>query len=69
MTFKAVLLSHLTWPSVLLQDLVDNLKSELSGKFETLIVALMTPPIMYEAKSLRDAIKVNAAVGRYKAHK
>ncbi|XP_071779487.1 annexin A5b [Centroberyx gerrardi] len=39
------------------KDLVDDLKGELGGKFETLIVGLMTPPIAYDVKSLRDAIK------------
>uniref|UniRef100_A0A672K3F3 Annexin n=1 Tax=Sinocyclocheilus grahami TaxID=75366 RepID=A0A672K3F3_SINGR len=29
----------------------------LGGKFESLIVALMTPPIMYDVTCLRDAIK------------
>ncbi|XP_060912752.1 annexin A5b [Labrus mixtus] len=39
------------------KDLIDNLKGELGGKFETLIVGLMTPPIAYDVTSLRNAIK------------
>ncbi|KAG5848257.1 hypothetical protein ANANG_G00096550 [Anguilla anguilla] len=39
------------------KDLVNDLKSELGGKFETLIVGLMTPPIEYDATQLRNAIK------------
>lgn len=40
------------------QDLIQDLKGELGGKFETLIVALMTAPLAYDVTSLRDAIKV-----------
>ncbi|XP_068178041.1 annexin A5b [Antennarius striatus] len=39
------------------KDLESDLKGELGGKFETLIVGLMTPPLAYDVKSLRDAIK------------
>uniref|UniRef100_A0A7N8YEH7 Annexin n=1 Tax=Mastacembelus armatus TaxID=205130 RepID=A0A7N8YEH7_9TELE len=44
------------------KDLIHDLKGELSGKFETLIVALMTPPISYDVTCLHDAIKVGATV-------
>ncbi|XP_071360775.1 annexin A5b isoform X2 [Trachinotus anak] len=46
-----------TYKTLFGKDLISDLKGELGGKFETLIVALMTPPIAYDVTSLRNAIK------------
>ncbi|XP_073428105.1 annexin A5 isoform X2 [Dendrobates tinctorius] len=39
------------------RDLVDDLKSELTGKLEKVVIALMTPSNLYDAYELRHAIK------------
>lgn len=46
----------------LFQDLIDDLKYELTGKFERLIIALMRPPAYHDAKEMKDAIKVKTGV-------
>jgi annexin A7/11 len=39
------------------QDLVADLKSEVSGKFKSVIISLMLPAVEYCAKELHEAIK------------
>ncbi|XP_016140659.1 annexin A6-like [Sinocyclocheilus grahami] len=43
------------------KDLIDDLKYELTGKFERLIVVLMRPPAYHDAKEIKDAIKDSGA--------
>ena len=43
--------------SLSLQDLISDLKSELSGNLEECILALMEPLGLYDARSLRKAMK------------
>lgn len=44
------------------QDLTADLKYELTGKFERLIVGLMRPPAYADAKEIKDAISVRSRV-------
>ncbi|XP_053574201.1 annexin A4 [Bombina bombina] len=39
------------------KDLEDDLKSELTGKFENVIIGLMTPIILYDVQELKKAMK------------
>jgi len=39
------------------QDLIEDLKSDLGGKFEDVIIALMMPPVQYLCKELRNAMQ------------
>ena len=42
-----------------MQDLVADLKSELSGDFEKVMVGLMMTTVEYDAHELKSAIKVS----------
>jgi hypothetical protein len=39
------------------RDLIEDIKKETSGKFEDALVALLTPPAVYDAQLLRTAMK------------
>ncbi|XP_054031257.1 annexin A4 [Dryobates pubescens] len=47
----------ITYKSTIGRDLIDDLKSELSGNFERVIIGLMTPTTMYDVHELRRAMK------------
>uniref|UniRef100_A0A4W4ELI3 Annexin n=1 Tax=Electrophorus electricus TaxID=8005 RepID=A0A4W4ELI3_ELEEL len=43
------------WP--VFQDLIKDLKSELSGNFEKVVLAMLKTPVQYDASEIREAIK------------
>ncbi|KFO86659.1 Annexin A4, partial [Buceros rhinoceros silvestris] len=47
----------ITYKSTIGRDLIDDLKSELSGNFERVIIGMMTPTTMYDVHELRRALK------------
>lgn len=47
----------ITYKSTIGRDLIDDLKSELSGNFERVIIGMMTPTTMYDVHELRRAVK------------
>ncbi len=42
-----------------LQDLIKDLKSEISGNFEDLALDLLTPAAEYDAKCIEEAMEVS----------
>lgn len=44
------------------KDLIEDLKSELSGDFENFILALMETPAAYDAKELKHAMAVSIVI-------
>ena len=48
----------LSYTGSCMQNLVDDLKSELSGNFEKVMVGLMMTTVGYDAHELKSAIKV-----------
>ena len=46
---------------ILSKDLIGELKSELSGHFEDVVLGLLMTPTEYDAHELRTAVKVSVA--------
>lgn len=45
--------------NVLLQTLLDDVKGDTHGQFENILVALITPPAVYDCHEVMRAMKVS----------
>ncbi|KAF0879662.1 ANXA4 protein, partial [Crocuta crocuta] len=48
---------RMAYKSTIGRDLIDDLKSELSGNFERVIMGMMTPTVLYDVQELQRAMK------------
>ena len=44
------------------QDLIETLKSEVSGDFSEILLALFEPPALYDALCCKQAIQVSPSI-------
>ena len=54
---NCVFLARLAIHDDIFQDLIKDLKSELSGNFEDVVIAMFAKPRDYDAECLKKAIK------------
>lgn len=65
MTFSFLVESQKLIIVLCLQELKAELKSELGGKFEDVVLGLLEKPIDYDAIQLKEAVKVHIPLNMY----
>ena len=60
--------TKLAWLPHCLQDLIEDIKSELSGDYKELVMALFVSPAEYDAWCIKEAIYVSTAGEKERFH-